>query len=158
MRQSSLVKLLKIDMVSFSYSVKQPISKKETIITANELDFKAEPSFNKNDKKKKRAIFYLETNKKSKIVDFKICLSFDYAFLKEAKTEDEIKYFSIGLIPQIISFIRGYLFSVTSNGPVRIVLPFIDVIESIKDQFKKEKRKEKNLVQKQKSDNTNSKK
>jgi hypothetical protein len=139
MYPSPLVKLHKIEIASFSYSIKQPTRKKEILIPASELDFNAEPSFNKNDKKKKRATFYLETNNKSKIIDFKICLIIDYSFLKETKPEDEFKYFSIGLIPQIISFIRGYLFSITSNGPARIVLPFINVIESLKEKYKQEK-------------------
>jgi hypothetical protein len=46
----------------------------------------------------------------------------------------------LNILPQIYSFLRGYLFALTERGPYRILLPSIDILASLKEKFEHQKK------------------
>jgi hypothetical protein len=134
MRQSSLLSLHKIEVVSFSYGIKKKRGlKKETLLSGDELDFEFIPQAKKKGSEKKRLIFSLKTNERSSFVNFEVTVVMDYSFLVDKTPGKEVVSIVGLLLPQVISFLRGYLLASTTNSPTTVVLPFINMIESIKE-------------------------
>jgi hypothetical protein len=133
MKQSSLLKLHKIEVVSFGYGIKKKRGlKKETLLSAEELDFEFTPQAKKKGSDIRRLIFSLKTNESSAFVHFEVTVVMEYLFLVSKTMEEELVSTVALLIPQVISFLRGYLVASTTNSPSTVILPFIDVVESIK--------------------------
>ena len=133
MKQSSLLKLRKIEVISFAYGIKKKRGlNKETLMSAEEIDFEFTPQVNKKDGDIRRVIFSLKTNDTSPFVYFEVTVVLEYSFLVSKPTEEKMDGIVGILIPQLISFLRGYLVASTTNSPSTVILPFIDVVESIK--------------------------
>jgi hypothetical protein len=133
MKQSSLLKLRKIEVISFAYGIKKKRGlNKETLMSAEEMDFEFTPQVNKKDDDIRRLIFSLKTNDTSPFVHFEVTVVMEYSFLVSKPTEEKMDSIVGILIPQLISFLRGYLVASTTNSPSTVILPFIDVVESIK--------------------------
>jgi hypothetical protein len=142
MKATQLLLLEDIKVISFQYGLNDQTIKNrktpKTILEAADLDFDFKVQDNKQDKKKKRILFYLSSNNDSLVVNFKIGLIYQFSFLKEHDDEKVANFVGSVLIPQIISFLRGYLFAASEKGPFQILLPSMDVFESIKSKFSKQ--------------------
>ena len=91
------------------------------------------PQAKKKGSEKKRLIFSLKTNERSSFVNFEVTVVMDYSFLVDKTPGKEVVSIVGLLLPQVISFLRGYLLASTTNSPTTVVLPFINIIESIKE-------------------------
>lgn len=137
MKTSTLLKLLKIEVDSFSYGIKKRRGlKKNTIFDAEWVNFDFHPLTNKKDPNKKKIIFQIFSNEESKNLDFNLSVSIEYKVVdKNEPKEEHNKRIATVLLPQAISFSRGYLYAATQNLASIITLPFIDVLKSLEEKF-----------------------
>ena len=135
MIQSPLMQLENIEINSFNFGFTKKPRKRTINIHADNLDFDFIPQANKKDPDKKRILFNLKTKSDAQGISINLSLTYSFNFTEEKSEEDKNKFIISGLLPQIISFCRGYLYSVSSNLPARIILPPINVIESVKEKI-----------------------
>ena len=139
MKATQLLQLDDVKVISFQYGLNdQTVKNKKspkTILEAADLDFDFKVQDNKQDKKKKRILFFIYSKNNSLVVNFKIGLIYQFSFLKEHEDEKIANFVGSVLIPQIISFLRGYLFAATEKGPFQILLPSVNVFDSLKNKL-----------------------
>lgn len=139
MNATQLLLLEDIRVFSFQYGFTPEIDKKKnpkkSILEATDLDFNFKVQDNKQDKKRKRILFFLFTKNDLLAINFKIGLVYQFSFLEKHDNEKVAKFIAEVLIPQIISFLRGYLLAASEKGPFQILLPSINIFESLKSKF-----------------------
>lgn len=141
---SSIVKLDEIQICKLSFEIDTKNEFKG--LNADDLDFKFIPLNHKEDKKKKRICFEIKTKNRKLGINFEIIAIYDYSFFEEKNKKEEIMAGVGAIMPQIISFVRGILYSISRYTACPVNLPLINVIESINELEKNEKKLKKNIV------------
>lgn len=149
MIQSSLVKLDDIQICKLFFEIDSKNEFKG--LNASDIDFNFFPLDHKEDKKKKRIFFEIKNTNKKLGVNFDIVVIYDYSFIDKKNKEEEIKVGVGAIMPQIISFVRGILYSISRYTVCPVTLPSINVIESIKKLEIKDKKISKKPENKQKT-------
>ena len=132
MKSSTLAKLDDIQVSKLLFEI-DPACDHSSLV-ADDLDFDVLPFSNKEDKVNKKIAFSLKTNRKDLGLSFEIVVFYEYSFFAEKSEEDEVKIGVTAIVPQILAFIRGILFIMSSCSPRRVLLPMINVIDSFIEQ------------------------
>lgn len=149
MHPTTLLQLEEIRVLSFKYNCNlETKEKKKEIIEASDLDFDFTIQDNKESVKRKRILFSLKTTNKSMIVKFEITVLYQFSFFKDKNDQEISDSVQTVLIPQIISFLRGYLLASTEKGPFAILLPSVNVIESLKEKAESKENKSIKTIEK----------
>lgn len=149
MQTTMLLQLEEIRVLSFKYNCNlETKEKKKEIIEASDLDFDFIIQDNKESVKRKRILFSLKTTNKSMIVKFEITVLYQFSFFKDKNDQEISDSVQTVLIPQIISFLRGYLLASTEKGPFAILLPSVNVIESLKEKAESKENKSIKTIEK----------
>lgn len=81
--------------------------------------------------------FKLENSNVKSALDFSVKGMSKYLLPKKLNDEEISRYIYGNMIPQIYSNLRGYLYAVSQNMPLRIVLPVINIAEMYEKERKK---------------------
>jgi hypothetical protein len=144
---SSLVKLDEIQVCKLFYEIDGNYDFKG--VNASDIDFNFFPLDHKDDKTKKRIFFQIFNSNKKIGINFDIVIVYDYSFVEKKNKDEEIKIGVGAIMPQIVSFVRGILFSISRFTSRPVTLPSINVIESIKKLEMKDKNKSNKSAAKQ---------
>lgn len=140
MFQTSLLHLENIEVVHLSIGLKKQ-NEKQIEILAEDISFQIKIQCHQKNPLKRRIAFNLKAVNEKSPLSFEIDLFYEFSFLEKKSEEDEKKIIATAILPQIYSFTRGYLFAATEKGPFTILLPSVNVIESLNEKAESKRNK-----------------
>jgi len=155
--KASPLKIVGFEISTFSLSTEGALNDSNYIPKAEDIKFKVTPYQNKEKENWFKLDFTIQTKRKG-AVNFEVA---GFAVLEIPKNLDVDEWLTTASIPMIFSTLRGFLFASTLNSPVRIILPLINITESlneigyIEEEIPKIKKPEKPNKQNQKSPSKN---
>ena len=136
----SPLKIEDIQIQEFSYKFKSDSKVKTVNYKKLNFDFEIKKAPDKNEFV---VFFKLENSNMKSALDFSVKGMSKYLLPKKLNDEKINRYIYGNMIPQIYSNLRGYLYAVSQNMPLRIVLPVINLAEMYEKE-RKEYDKERN--------------
>lgn len=136
----SPLKIEDIQIQEFSYKFKSDSKVKTVNYKKLNFDFEIKKAPDKNEFV---VFFKLENSNVKSALDFSVKGMLKYLLPKKLNDEKISRYIYGNMIPQIYSNLRGYLYAVSQNMPLRIVLPVINLAEMYEKE-RKEYDKERN--------------
>lgn len=128
----SPLKILEFVISSFGYKINEK-AKEDYLPNAKDITFKVKVYENKKQKNKYRVDFSIIVGKKKSPARLELK---GFAILELPKNLEDKKndeWLTLAVFPMIYSTLRGYITAVTSNFPINILLPLLDMIKSLDD-------------------------
>jgi hypothetical protein len=126
----SQLKILEFVVGSFGYKINEK-AKEDYLPDAKDITFKVKVYENKKQKNKHRVDFSIVVGKNKSPARLEL-EGFSILDLPEnLEDEKNDEWLTLAVFPMIYSTLRGYITAVTSNFPISILLPLVDMIKSL---------------------------